>query len=76
MKSGRGLVAFSASRKAVEGAAEALRIELASSGIDVVLLKPLPISPVVLYGPPTLKKYIYNFYWNKIKINTGFSRDK
>ncbi|KAJ8667015.1 hypothetical protein QAD02_008677 [Eretmocerus hayati] len=52
---GAGLVAFSASRKAVEGAAEALRSELMSSGVDVVLLKPPPINPLALYAPPSLK---------------------
>lgn len=50
-----GLVAFSASRKAVEGAAEALRGELHSSGVDVVLLKPPPVNPLALYAPPLLK---------------------
>ncbi|XP_051157845.1 D-beta-hydroxybutyrate dehydrogenase, mitochondrial [Leptopilina boulardi] len=52
---GTGLVAFSASRKAVEGAAEALRTELTSSGIDVVLLKPPPVNPLALYATPVLK---------------------
>lgn len=52
---GTGLVAFSASRKAVEGAAEALRTELTSSGIDVVLLKPPPVNPLTLYAAPVLK---------------------
>ncbi|KAL7298983.1 hypothetical protein TKK_0008080 [Trichogramma kaykai] len=54
-KVGKGLVAFSASRKAVEGAAEAMRYELHSSGVNVVLLKPPSVNPLVLYGPPTLK---------------------
>ncbi|XP_014205700.1 D-beta-hydroxybutyrate dehydrogenase, mitochondrial [Copidosoma floridanum] len=54
-KAGSGLVAFSASRKAVEGAAEALRAELASSGVDVVLLKPPIVNPLTLYAPPTLQ---------------------
>lgn len=52
---GSGLVAFSASRKAVEGAAEALKSELHSSGVDVVLLKPPPVNPLALYAPPVLK---------------------
>ncbi|XP_011494555.1 PREDICTED: D-beta-hydroxybutyrate dehydrogenase, mitochondrial [Ceratosolen solmsi marchali] len=52
---GAGLVAFSASRKAVEGAAEALRAELCVSGVDVVLLKPPSVNPLALYGPPVLK---------------------
>ncbi|KAL0131441.1 hypothetical protein PUN28_002758 [Cardiocondyla obscurior] len=52
---GTGLVAFSASRKAVEGAAEALKSELHSSGVDVVLLKPPPVNPLVLYASPVLK---------------------
>lgn len=54
-KAGTGLVAFSASRKAVEGAAEALKSELHSSGVDVVLLKPPPVNPLVLYASPVLK---------------------
>ncbi|KAG7197257.1 hypothetical protein KM043_018380 [Ampulex compressa] len=54
-KAGAGLVAFSASRKAVEGAAEALKSELQSSGVDVVLLKPPPVNPLVLYTSPLLK---------------------
>lgn len=54
-KAGAGLVAFSASRKAVEGAAEALKSELHSSGVDVVLLKPPPVNPLVLYASPVLK---------------------
>ncbi|XP_015593501.1 D-beta-hydroxybutyrate dehydrogenase, mitochondrial [Cephus cinctus] len=54
-KAGTGLVAFSASRRAVEGAAEALRNELLASGVDVVLLKPPPVNPLVLYAPPILK---------------------
>ncbi|XP_032664792.1 D-beta-hydroxybutyrate dehydrogenase, mitochondrial [Odontomachus brunneus] len=54
-KMGSGLVAFSASRKAVEGAAEALKSELHSSGVDVVLLKPPPVNPLVLYASPVLK---------------------
>lgn len=54
-KSGTGLVAFSASRKAVEGAAEALRVELLASGVDVVLLKPPPVNPLALYSAPVLK---------------------
>ncbi|XP_014468017.1 PREDICTED: D-beta-hydroxybutyrate dehydrogenase, mitochondrial [Dinoponera quadriceps] len=54
-KAGSGLVAFSASRKAVEGAAEALKSELHSSGVDVVLLKPPPVNPLVLYASPVLK---------------------
>ncbi|XP_058797074.1 D-beta-hydroxybutyrate dehydrogenase, mitochondrial-like [Phymastichus coffea] len=54
-KAGAGLVAFSASRKAVEGAAEALRAELLASGVDVVLLKPPPINPLALYSAPVLK---------------------
>ncbi|EZA57096.1 hypothetical protein DMN91_007611 [Ooceraea biroi] len=52
---GSGLVAFSASRRAVEGAAEALKSELHSSGVDVVLLKPPPVNPLVLYASPVLK---------------------
>ena len=55
IKAGTGLVAFSASRKAVEGAAEALKAELSSSGIDVVLLKPPPVNPLALYATPVLK---------------------
>ncbi|KAL6263886.1 hypothetical protein P5V15_003967 [Pogonomyrmex californicus] len=54
-KVGSGLVAFSASRKAVEGVAEALKSELHSSGVDVVLLKPPPVNPLVLYASPVLK---------------------
>ncbi|TGZ56021.1 D-beta-hydroxybutyrate dehydrogenase, mitochondrial [Temnothorax longispinosus] len=54
-KVGSGLVAFSASRRAVEGAAEALKSELHSSGVDVVLLKPPPVNPFVLYASPVLK---------------------
>ncbi|XP_011158352.1 D-beta-hydroxybutyrate dehydrogenase, mitochondrial [Solenopsis invicta] len=54
-KAGFGLVAFNASRKAVEGAAEALKSELHSSGVDVVLLKPPPVNPLVLYASPVLK---------------------
>ncbi|XP_018396191.1 PREDICTED: D-beta-hydroxybutyrate dehydrogenase, mitochondrial [Cyphomyrmex costatus] len=54
-KTGSGLVAFSASRRAVEGAAEALKNELHSSGVDVVLLKPPPVNPLVLYTSPVLK---------------------
>lgn len=54
-KTGSGLVAFSASRRAVEGAAEALKNELHSSGVDVVLLKPPPVNPLVLYASPVLK---------------------
>ncbi|XP_011874136.1 PREDICTED: D-beta-hydroxybutyrate dehydrogenase, mitochondrial [Vollenhovia emeryi] len=54
-KVGSGLVAFSASRRAVEGAAEALKSELHSSGVDVVLLKPPPVNPLVLYASPVLK---------------------
>ncbi|KYN38547.1 D-beta-hydroxybutyrate dehydrogenase, mitochondrial [Trachymyrmex septentrionalis] len=54
-KTGFGLVAFSASRRAVEGAAEALKNELHSSGVDVVLLKPPPVNPLVLYASPVLK---------------------
>jgi len=54
-KVGSGLVAFSASRRAVEGAAEALKSELHSSGVDVVLLKPPPLNPLVLYASPVLK---------------------
>ncbi|XP_029660325.1 D-beta-hydroxybutyrate dehydrogenase, mitochondrial [Formica exsecta] len=54
-KTGSGLVAFSASRRAVEGAAEALKSELHSSGVDVVLLKPPLVNPVILYAPPVLK---------------------
>ncbi|XP_072767565.1 D-beta-hydroxybutyrate dehydrogenase, mitochondrial [Anoplolepis gracilipes] len=54
-KTGSGLVAFSASRRAVEGAAEALKNELHSSGVDVVLLKPPLVNPVILYAPPVLK---------------------
>ena len=54
-KSGTGLVAYSASRKAVEGAAEALKSELQSSGVDVVLLRPPPVNPLVLYNSPVLK---------------------
>ncbi|XP_011639208.1 D-beta-hydroxybutyrate dehydrogenase, mitochondrial [Pogonomyrmex barbatus] len=54
-KAGSGLVAFSASRKAVEGVAEALKSELHSSGVDVVLLKPPPVNPLVLYASPVLK---------------------
>ncbi|KAI4483073.1 hypothetical protein M0804_008128 [Polistes exclamans] len=54
-KAGTGLVAFTASRKAVEGAAAALKSELHSSGVDVVLLKPPPINPLVLYASPLLK---------------------
>ncbi|XP_012278567.1 D-beta-hydroxybutyrate dehydrogenase, mitochondrial [Orussus abietinus] len=54
-KAGMGLVGYGASRRAVEGAAEALRSELLSSGVDVVLLKPPPVNPVVLYAPPVLK---------------------
>lgn len=52
---GPGLVAFSASKKAVEGAAEALRNELTFSEIDVVLLKPPPVNPLTLYAIPVLK---------------------
>lgn len=51
-----GLVAYSASRRGVEGAAEALRAELLPSGVAVVLLKPPPVNPLVLYGPPILKR--------------------
>ncbi|KAL2723026.1 hypothetical protein V1477_019617 [Vespula maculifrons] len=54
-KAGTGLVAFTASRKAVEGAATALKSELHSSGVDVVLLKPPPVNPLVLYASPVLK---------------------
>ncbi|EGI58619.1 D-beta-hydroxybutyrate dehydrogenase, mitochondrial [Acromyrmex echinatior] len=54
-KTGSGLVAFSASRRAVEGAAEALKNELHASGVDVVLLKPPPVNPLVLYASPVLK---------------------
>ncbi|XP_029156202.1 D-beta-hydroxybutyrate dehydrogenase, mitochondrial [Nylanderia fulva] len=54
-KTGSGLVAFSASRRAVEGAAEALKSELHSSGVDVVLLKPPLVNPLTLYAPPVLK---------------------
>ncbi|KAL6434411.1 hypothetical protein ACFW04_006070 [Cataglyphis niger] len=54
-RTGSGLVAFSASRRAVEGAAEALKSELHSSGVDVVLLKPPLVNPVILYAPPVLK---------------------
>ncbi|XP_076659721.1 uncharacterized protein LOC143363027 [Halictus rubicundus] len=54
-KAGTGLVAYSASRKAVEGAAEALKSELQSSGVDVVLLKPPPVNPLILYSAPVLK---------------------
>jgi short-subunit dehydrogenase len=39
----------------VEGAAEALKNELHSSGVDVVLLKPPPVNPLVLYASPVLK---------------------
>ncbi|XP_068975819.1 uncharacterized protein [Bombus flavifrons] len=54
-KIGTGLVAYSASRKAVEGAAEALKSELQSSGVDVVLLRPPPVNPLILYNSPVLK---------------------
>ncbi|KOX74738.1 D-beta-hydroxybutyrate dehydrogenase, mitochondrial [Melipona quadrifasciata] len=54
-KIGTGLVAYSASRKAVEGAAEALKSELQSSGVDVVLLRPPPVNPLILYNLPVLK---------------------
>lgn len=54
-KAGTGLVAYTASRKAVEGAAEALKSELQSSGVDVILLKPPPVNPLVLYSSPVLK---------------------
>ncbi|XP_017881373.1 D-beta-hydroxybutyrate dehydrogenase, mitochondrial [Ceratina calcarata] len=54
-KAGTGLVAFSASKKAVEGAADALKSELQSSGVDVVLLKPPPVNPLILYSSPVLK---------------------
>lgn len=54
-KAGTGLVAFSASRRAVEGVAEALRNELLASGVDVVLLKPPSVNPLILYAPPILK---------------------
>lgn len=51
-----GLVAYIASRRGVEGAAEGLRAELLPSGVSVVLLKPPPVNPLVLYGPPILRR--------------------
>ncbi|KAJ3631666.1 hypothetical protein MTP99_012782 [Tenebrio molitor] len=49
-----GLVAYTASRYAVEGASNALRQELAPTGIKVVTLRLSGVSPELLHAPPKL----------------------
>ncbi|XP_060532190.1 D-beta-hydroxybutyrate dehydrogenase, mitochondrial [Cylas formicarius] len=49
---GEGLVAYAASRYAVEGASNALRQELAPFGIKVVTVNPMGILPELLFCQP------------------------
>ncbi|CAH1159727.1 unnamed protein product [Phaedon cochleariae] len=51
---GAGLVAYAASRFAVEGASKALRQELAPVGIKVVTINPQGIMPELLFSVPKL----------------------
>lgn len=53
---GGGLVAFAASRYAVEGASHALRQELSPLGIKVVTVNPVGILPELLFCQPKLAK--------------------
>lgn len=53
---GTGLVAYAASRYAVEGASRALRQELSSVGIKVVTVSPQGILPELLFSTPKLNE--------------------
>ncbi|CAG9766861.1 unnamed protein product [Ceutorhynchus assimilis] len=53
---GGGLVAYAASRFAVEGASQALREELFSAGIKVITVNPVGILPELLFCQPKLVK--------------------
>lgn len=53
---GTGLVAYVASRYAVEGASKALRQELSPMGIKVVTINPQGIMPELLFSSPKLNK--------------------
>ncbi|KAJ8937397.1 hypothetical protein NQ318_015749 [Aromia moschata] len=53
---GAGLVAYAASRYAVEGASGALRQELAPAGVKVVTVNPHGIQPEMLFAAPKLKE--------------------
>lgn len=50
-----GLVAYTATRYAVQGASNALRQEFAPMGIKVITLNP-HLSPELMYATPKLKK--------------------
>lgn len=51
-----GLVAYIASRYAVEGASKALRQELTPMGIKVVTINPEGIMPELLFSTPKISK--------------------
>lgn len=53
---GTGLVAYAASRYAVEGASRALRQELSCVGIKVVTVSPQGILPELLFSTPKLNE--------------------
>lgn len=67
---GEGLVAYAASRYAVEGASYALRQELSPLGIKVVTINPVGILPELLFCQPKLAKNT-NQEETSVDINNG-----
>ncbi|XP_076273198.1 D-beta-hydroxybutyrate dehydrogenase, mitochondrial [Rhynchophorus ferrugineus] len=67
---GGGLVAYAASRYAVEGASHALRQELSPLGIKVVTINPVGILPELLFCQPKLVKPADNEQIS-VEINSG-----
>lgn len=55
-RSEAGLVAYTATRYAVEGASNALRQEFAPLGIHVITLRPTGVTPELLFTSPKLNK--------------------
>lgn len=53
---GSGLVAYVASRSAVEGISKALREEISPLGINIVTIKPEGITPELLFSAPRINK--------------------
>lgn len=59
-----GLVAYTASKYAVEGASNALREEFTPLGIKVITINTQGISPDLMLSSPKLKKYVlFSFYF-------------
>jgi NAD(P)-dependent dehydrogenase (short-subunit alcohol dehydrogenase family) len=71
-----GLVAYTASRYAVEGASNALRQELAPTGIKVVTLRLSGVSPELLHAPPKLDTLVYDANTNTIEQRNVYRKEE